>query len=414
MMKRSIIMGMFLIFYLLSSISSAQTSCINDLDCRYDQQCCTYSDVSKGYCSTVGTCYDTDIISCSQSIECHCGKVCDINTGECITGSARWYGACYDQLQAQWHTWGPIALLAVMVSFLIVAVAYMIGIGFNLRELNMWAKSEFYQAMASAALVVFLLSITYVMLDEGLAHIIGVHINPFRQAYDYLHELIITLEFWFNYNYAWVAPLEAAASLAIYQNAVGFVVYPLVFLKPLIIEPLHFINNYIIQVLLVCYMQLALLGFIQRSMFNVFLPLGVILRSFPPTRGAGAFMIAFAIGFFIVFPTVFSFILQMTEEKQELESRLAVDEVETLGVNLEEFNACESDFEALSEFAEKTTDPEITSKINQYASFLPDIIMKMVFFPMVIFGLTISFIRMLAPILGADISEIGRGLIKLI
>jgi len=51
--------------------------------------------------------------------------------------------------------------------------------------------------------------------------------------------------------------------------------------------------------------QLMGMQLIDATMVTLFLPAGIILRFFPPTREAGAFLIAFAMGFGIVFPTTY-------------------------------------------------------------------------------------------------------------
>jgi hypothetical protein len=51
--------------------------------------------------------------------------------------------------------------------------------------------------------------------------------------------------------------------------------------------------------------QIALLYLVDSTMINFFLPAGLILRFFPPTRDAGAFLISVAFGFQIVFPTTY-------------------------------------------------------------------------------------------------------------
>ena len=51
--------------------------------------------------------------------------------------------------------------------------------------------------------------------------------------------------------------------------------------------------------------QIALLNVIDALMVPFILPAGLILRFFPPTREAGAFLIALAFGFQIVFPTAY-------------------------------------------------------------------------------------------------------------
>lgn len=52
--------------------------------------------------------------------------------------------------------------------------------------------------------------------------------------------------------------------------------------------------------------QLVLFQIIEATMVNFFLPAGILLRFFPPTREAGMFLIAFSIGFHSVFPLTYA------------------------------------------------------------------------------------------------------------
>jgi hypothetical protein len=51
--------------------------------------------------------------------------------------------------------------------------------------------------------------------------------------------------------------------------------------------------------------QITLLYFADAFMLPFFLPAGIILRFIPPTRDAGAFLISFAFGFQVIFPTTY-------------------------------------------------------------------------------------------------------------
>ncbi len=64
--------------------------------------------------------------------------------------------------------------------------------------------------------------------------------------------------------------------------------------------------------------QLTLLYFIDGTMKSFFLPAGLVLRFFPPTRDAGAFLIALAFGFQIIFPTTYLINKNIFEEVFEL------------------------------------------------------------------------------------------------
>ncbi len=325
-----------------------------------------------------------------------------------------WYQPEVERVAGNWQVWGPISALAVLIAMLVVALAYMLGIGFDLPELRMWAKSELYQALASAVLVAGLVMLVAVMTDEGIAKILGQAINPFSMAYGYLLPLAEQLKSLYAWNYGINFPVEAFSSLDLYSNATLTDIYFLFFLKPTIVEPLHLANHYVIQVLLTIYFQVAILNFFQQAALGTLLPLGVFLRIFPFTRGTGGLLIAMAIGFFLVYPTIFGFITLMTEDENALRASMAGDTSSTLGVDVATYNACDHNLEAAAGEAEKQTDPAILSKINERYSFLPPLILKILFYPIVVFAVTFTFIKVASPLLGADISEVGQGLVKLL
>ncbi len=365
-------------------------------------------------------CAHSDPTSPDFSTECECGQTCIADSAS-TTGSAcytvpgaNWYDPCKAKIESQWSFWGPIAMLGVLCAFLVAAFAYMLGIGFDVRELRMWAKSEMYQAFASAVLVGALIVLTYIMLDEGMAVILGANVNPFAVAHRYLEGVANPLIDWYRNFYNWTYWIEALTTLYKYENMGPGEIYLLVWLKPILVDPPHLAMHFIIQVLMIVYFQESILSFIQQKMFSVLLPLGVFLRIFPITRGAGGLIIALAIGFFFVYPTIFAFVARMTEEQAAMEAALSTARASTVGINFEQFSACEHDFEDAAKTAEEQANPAVVAKVNQFHSFLPPIILKAVFYPMIIFAVTISFIRIAAPLLGSDISEVGQGLVKLI
>jgi len=317
-------------------------------------------------------------------------------------------------MSATWQAWLPVAALGVLVAFLLAALAYMVGYGFDMRELRMWAKSELLQALASAVLVGFLIVMSQIMLDEGMAVILGQSTNPFAIGHRYLNHMSDYLvdKYRWAYGLNWLP--EMTSSFYLFSNTGGPERYPFLFLKPIFSDPLHLAGHFIIQILMVIYFQQALLSFFQQKMFTVVLPLGVFLRIFPITRGAGGLLIAIAIGFFIVYPTMFAFVAKMTGENMAMSDVMNTGSASTVGVDFTQFSACEQDFESMAEISENMVSPAVISKVNQFHSFVPPIILKSVFYPMIIFAVTISFIRIAAPLLGSDISEVGQGLLKMI
>ncbi len=60
--------------------------------------------------------------------------------------------------------------------------------------------------------------------------------------------------------------------------------------------------------------QIALLYLVDGTMLNFILPAGLILRFFPPTRDAGAFLIALAFGFQLIYPTTYIINKQIADD----------------------------------------------------------------------------------------------------
>jgi hypothetical protein len=67
--------------------------------------------------------------------------------------------------------WRAMGFIAVMVSALIVALAYMFGVGFGLREVKLWADIELAQVVGSAMIIVALIG--FMVFVDFMANIIA-------------------------------------------------------------------------------------------------------------------------------------------------------------------------------------------------------------------------------------------------
>ncbi|MBI5046616.1 hypothetical protein HZC07_02695 [Candidatus Micrarchaeota archaeon] len=70
-------------------------------------------------------------------------------------------------------------------------------------------------------------------------------------------------------------------------------------------EMTRIVNNLSTVLIIGLNAQSVLLEYLRMNMLNVFLPFGILLRSFYFTRGPGALMIALAIGMYFIFPIFF-------------------------------------------------------------------------------------------------------------
>jgi hypothetical protein len=65
-----------------------------------------------------------------------------------------------------------MAVLALMTSIILVAIAYGIGNGFEIAELKAWASNEAVQIVANA-LIIVVLAVFLVFLDGALMAIVN-------------------------------------------------------------------------------------------------------------------------------------------------------------------------------------------------------------------------------------------------
>jgi hypothetical protein len=66
--------------------------------------------------------------------------------------------------------------------------------------------------------------------------------------------------------------------------------------------------------------HMYIITFIKATMEYFFLPAGILLRFFPPTRKAGVFVITLAIALFAVYPTVYAINMGILDKMAQIES----------------------------------------------------------------------------------------------
>lgn len=317
-------------------------------------------------------------------------------------------------VEGVWNVWQPVALTAVVTAFLIVALAYMLGIALNLDGLRKWAKSEFYQALASAVIVGGLIFMMDIMLNEGFQTMIG-GMNPYKKAYRYLDGVMDSLYSIYINVYKTNFIIEFLISFTFYFNAAGLSFSPFELLLSPVSEHFHFQAYVVTMAAILTAFQRALIHLFYNTGFTVFIPAGVLLRIFPWTRGAGGLLIAIGIGLSVVYPIMFTFVAMMSENPSEVKNKARDLGNSIGGFNLDEFGACKSDFESASTVAtEKALSPQLRAASAWILGWLSSVWLKIFYYPMLILIVTFTFIRTISPLLGADITEIGQGIVRLL
>jgi len=210
--------------------------------------------------------------------------------------------------------WETAALTALLVSFGIIGLAFAIGIGFHYRELEEWAKNEMYEIFISGLIVGTLILMLNIIFGISINLAGG---NPLDLARSYVGSMIVETNSLFitlleynifigalstlKFSFFIPIPILPPPFPTIVVIRIGSFVAPWTGLSALMMG-VNTIFNVLGAMLAALLVEQVLLDFFKLIILKYFLPLGVLMRTFPITRVAGGTLIAIAIGAYIVYP----------------------------------------------------------------------------------------------------------------
>ncbi|MFH1393439.1 MAG: hypothetical protein ABII71_02550 [Candidatus Micrarchaeota archaeon] len=221
--------------------------------------------------------------------------------------------------------WMPLSMLAVVTVITIHILVRMLAKAFSMREMERYADSEIMQAGATALMAIFLviminsaLELSQDMIsgelqcgDDNIRIAMDDSESAMSEALDGIRcriqekalEVSKVHEAVFAEKDGWTDFHTQSIMLGIF----GITIYKGDWDGDLFsyTETLRITNNLATVILIALNAQAFLILYIKHNMLTVFLPVGILLRSFHVTRGAGALFIATAIGFYFVFPIMF-------------------------------------------------------------------------------------------------------------
>lgn len=349
------------------------------------------------------------------------------NPGQCIPVGPGWENSAtgFGTLQQRWtgaDNWQAIAMSAVLASFFMVAIGWMLASAFNHAGLRKWVRAEIYHVLANALLVIGLVvMVNFVLTSVTLVTAeIAIKLGDIQYAGTPVDNPFVLAELFLDENIQCLRTMYLNAFLAdsfvepVEQFSVGIagmdVVSAANALTP-ITSALYLMSHNSAFLLLANYFQRHLLVLIYQTMFTLFLPIGIILRTLPVTRGLGGFLIALAIGLYIVYPIAYS-ALFLTTRQMTAESGacvLSMNKVDAAGIRIN--NPASFEYHRAQTVRLLQPIQEMIGRFNNWYSFM---VFRSFLFPLIGLTLVFTFVRATAGFFGADIAEVGRGLIKLI
>ncbi len=223
-----------------------------------------------------------------------------------------WYCPINQQLYTDWTGQLPLALLAVLISFLIAGIIFMVGAATKNDRIRNFGVGELYEAIASAIIVGIFLYVAAVLFGLLPSIFVG-PINPFATSFHFMLSTIQQAELLFASLYHVVMLDAYYASIKIsvafppagteIGNILNLVALPL---DIFFIEPAEVLGVFLAEGIIAIYAEYYLMLFFAVAAIPVFLVPGVILRAIFPTRALGSMMIAIAMAFYFVMPALFA------------------------------------------------------------------------------------------------------------
>ncbi len=322
---------------------------------------------------------------------------------------------------ASGHWASTIILIGLMV-FFIVTLIYMLGVAFQLPHLKSWAKSEYMQVIVTFLLTAALLAAsaqvwglmvnsvsTFYKVSHPERANPSLYYEPFSFAQSFINTTLIGCEknvyttiYPVNYYYRVAQRLESGT---IGNDPAGG------WYASLYTGFFEYVTGHVQYLLLLHYIQIRFLSIIKYAM-PLLIEIGLVLRVFPYSRGAGGLLMAIGFGFYIVYPI--SIAMLMTLLPSPTYSFCTEFHPPPL-LDMSDMNCVQTPSDLLQVKMDiAASNSQTGSLISQLETFLPVFYLQGMFLPLVALTITFTFVRQTGAIFGADLAEIGRGLIKLI
>ncbi|MEM4633594.1 MAG: hypothetical protein QW275_00380 [Candidatus Anstonellaceae archaeon] len=333
----------------------------------------------------------------------------------------------------QLENWQAMAISAVLICISFNVLLYMAGKALQSDHLKRHAQAEFLQVSASSLMIFFAVQLLYTLSTGSAIDLMGdilgkgSHVacgaapngkfllweahpqfgtGPLGAFRCKLQEKITALDSAFNSIYYANLPMERLDSTC--YMLFGIPVYCGSWDRSVHnkVEEAHLLATKITSLLMPLHAQYVLATYIENNMLSVFLPLGLVLRIFPLTRGVGGLFIAIAIGFFFVFPIFFiltdpTFVKVDTQEAPNQDRQPA---------------ACFSGFKGSAiilqtVLGEQGGGAAIGGEelaIEDGKMLLFQLTISIMFYPFVALVVALIFVRAMTPLLGGDLGELMR------
>lgn len=352
-----------------------------------------------------------------------------------VSFTSSFYGGIYGD-------WQTISMAAAALSILIAAMLIMFSRLFGMKNLEQVAKAEFVYAISTILIVIMAVGIIQLVEPQlanpatGLTRCL--YLSGFNRPctdpatftgsdtlVDWMKLYMATptycVQSFMNVLYGLDIPIEAMASvymeIFMSEHASGFGVK---WISERIINTTSSLTFYVYMF----FLMVNILNFIKYYS-GFFFSIGVALRAFPPTRGAGAYLMAISFGLYFVFPLSYiliatlsmphvqSSIIQLNSTSSTANYFCALPTVPDMTL----YQCGAADMGRILEYQDliKANGPQLTDMLTVRIDDLNRHLVSVIcIFPMIAMVILLTFVLNTTNLFGGNIPEVGRGLVKLI
>ncbi len=316
--------------------------------------------------------------------------------------------------------WQGLAILASTVALLIYALVLGIAKGLMLDDLERTAKSELLQIAANVLMiVVFLTFLTgieefaYTSFFQGVNSVSCGDVDigdsgTISSGLDLLRCRIAEKAESFTELHGQVRSSADSTftKLSIYFGIAGLPVVQGNYFGDLYreAESYRLMNNLLTNLTITSNAILVLIDYLKANLLATFLPLGLFLRSFSPTRGVGALFMSLAIGFYFIFPVLYV-VSDPEYHKPDVQALAAPDDAPFCYPTF-------SNVIRIINFSGPAAAKELS--MRQLSEDISGIYLTLLLQPFVIVAITLVFVRYLMYLLGGDGQTIMRFVSKVV
>ena len=336
------------------------------------------------------------------------------NLATIITSNENWYCPINYYTAQVWSKYLPLALVAVLLAFVIAALIIMVGIAAKSDSLRNFGMGEFLEATASAITVLVFLYISAVMFGLFPGSLVG-PINPYATAFHLINSTISSTQSIYSNIFSIYAPAAFYVSMSTNIETIGgssgiggaagkilkltnsavrspFSAAVGIFL----LEPSQVLASMLTDAAALLYAEYFLIAFFAIAAIPVFLVPGVIFRALLPTRALGGILMAMAMGFYLVMPTLFALAYYFTAP--QLGTQLSI-----LSATLNQFGSGTG-----SQINALTPTSPLATTLSGVESAMGSYWLLILFYPSLIIAVTYLFIVQVSQIIGGASYGIGR------